>query len=76
MTGKDVDFESDRFSGRGDDFYALLMKTHEGLDDEESMKLNARLVLILANQIGEMDILERLLTEGRKGVGGKGECEE
>ena len=76
MTGKDVDFESDRFAGRGDDFYALLMKAHEGLDDEESMKLNARLVLILANQIGDMDILEKLLTEGRKGVGGKGESGE
>ncbi len=76
MTGKDVDFESDRFAGRGDDFYALLMKAHEGLDDEESMKLNARLVLILANQIGDMDILEKLLTEGYKGVAGKGESGE
>ena len=73
MTGKDVDFESDRFAGRGDDFYALLMKAHEGLDEAESMKLNARLVLILANQIGDMGILEKLLTEGRKGVGESGE---
>ena len=73
MTGKDVDFASDRFSGRGDDFYALLMKAHEGLDEAESTKLNARLVLILANQIGDMDILEKLLTEGRKGIEGKGE---
>ena len=76
MTGNDVDFEYDRFAGRGDDFYALLMKAHEGLDEAESMKLNARLVLILANQIGDIDVLEKLLTAGRKGVGGKGESGE
>jgi len=60
---KRLDFESDRFAGRGDDFYALLMEAHDGLDDDESVRLNARLVLLLANQISDIDVLEQILKE-------------
>lgn len=42
-----------------DDFYARLIATHDGLDDDESAALNARLILILANHIGDMDVLEQ-----------------
>ncbi len=41
-----------------DGFYEALLKAHEGLDDRESGELNARLVLVLANQIGDPDTLE------------------
>ncbi|MEZ5824164.1 MAG: DUF2783 domain-containing protein [Geminicoccaceae bacterium] len=47
----------DGFNGRSDEFYAMLLDAHDGLGDEESEALNARLVLILANQIGNLDIL-------------------
>ncbi|MYF89623.1 MAG: DUF2783 domain-containing protein [Boseongicola sp. SB0676_bin_33] len=40
-----------------DGFYAALLKAHEGLSDKESLELNARLVLVLANQIGDPDTL-------------------
>ncbi len=40
-----------------DDFYAELIATHEGLSDADSNALNARLVLILANHIGDRDVL-------------------
>lgn len=40
-----------------DGFYEDLLKAHEGLSDKESVELNARLVLVLANQIGDPDTL-------------------
>lgn len=48
-----------------DDFYAALLAAHEGLDAEETHKLNARLVLILANHIGDLGILEDALVLAR-----------
>ena len=44
-----------------DDFYAELLMAHEGLDDDESTALNARLILILANHIGDRDVLREAL---------------
>ena len=41
----------------GDAFYDALIAAHEGLSEPESHSLNARLVLILANQIGDADVL-------------------
>lgn len=35
-----------------DDFYEALLKAHEGLDANASAALNARLVLLLAAEIG------------------------
>lgn len=40
-----------------DDFYAALLHAHEGLSETESHALNARLVLILANQVGRQATL-------------------
>ncbi len=51
---------------RPDDFYEALIETHRGLSDEESRRLNARLILILANQIGDMEVLEEALRLARE----------
>jgi hypothetical protein len=40
-----------------DDFYAALIEAHEGLSDQESFELNARMVFLLANQIGDANVL-------------------
>lgn len=48
-----------------DDFYAALLEAHEGFATEASHALNARLVLILANHIGSMTILEQALAAAR-----------
>jgi hypothetical protein len=40
-----------------DGFYEALLKAHDGLSDAESQAYNARLVLLLANQIGDHDTL-------------------
>jgi Protein of unknown function (DUF2783) len=53
------------FAGRGDDFYESLIRAHEGLSEGESHTLNARLVLILANHIGDLTILQEALALAR-----------
>jgi len=69
MSGKSVDLSTDHFVGRGDDFYALLMKAHDGLTFEDSAALNARLVLLLANQVGDPDVLEQVLVRAAETSG-------
>ena len=50
-----------------DDFYAALIAAHEGLAAEESHALNARLVLLLANHVGSLDVLREALAVARTG---------
>ena len=40
-----------------DEFYAQLLAAHEGLSEVDSEALNARLILILANHIGDLSTL-------------------
>ena len=42
---------------RPDDFYEALIELHRGLSEEQSRQLNARLILLLANHIGDMEVL-------------------
>lgn len=49
-----------------DDFYAALIAAHQGLTTEESHSLHARLVLLLANQIGDQAVLEHALLLARQ----------
>jgi hypothetical protein len=58
----------DRLGPHGDEFYAALMAAHEGLSLEESAALNARLVLVLANLVGDPKSLEQALAAVRKGA--------
>lgn len=44
-----------------DDFYAALLEAHRGLTEAESHALNARLVLILANEVGDFKRLTEIL---------------
>lgn len=44
-----------------DGFYQQLLDAHEGLNKDESDAYNARLILILANQIGDRAILRAAL---------------
>ena len=49
-----------------DDFYAALIAAHDGLDAEASQALNARLVLVLANHVGELEVLREALDVARQ----------
>lgn len=44
-----------------DDFYAELIAVHEGKSDAESEAFNARLILVLANHIGDREALQQAL---------------
>lgn len=50
-----------------DDAYALLLDAHEGLSKAESDALNARLILILINQVGDLEVIAAAL-EAAKAV--------
>lgn len=52
----------------GDDFYEMLIEAHRDLDDERSELLNARLVLLLANHIGDLRVLREAIAAAREGV--------
>jgi len=44
-----------------DAFYAALAEVHRDRSPEDSERINARLILLLANQVGEQTILEQAL---------------
>ena len=44
-----------------DDTYAMLLAAHDGLTKDQSDALNARLILILCNHIGEQGIIAAAL---------------
>ena len=48
-----------------DGFYAELLDAHGGLTDDESAALNARLILILANHIGDRATLSAALAAAK-----------
>ncbi len=48
-----------------DGFYARLIAAHDGLSDEESAAMNARLILILANHVGDAGVLDAALSMAR-----------
>ena len=50
-----------------DDFFAALAGLHRDLTPEESAKANAKLVLLLANHIGDAEVLAEALALARPG---------
>jgi hypothetical protein len=52
----------------GDDFYELLIEGHRGLSDEQSELMNARLVLLLANHVGDLRVLREAIEAARAGI--------
>jgi hypothetical protein len=51
-----------------DAFYERLIDTHDGLSDEQSQMLNAKLVLLLANHIGDIDVIGEAFEIARRGI--------
>jgi hypothetical protein len=48
-----------------DSFYAALVAAHEGLTAAQSAELNARLVFLLANQVGDQQVLADCVAAAR-----------
>jgi hypothetical protein len=51
---------------RPDETYATLIATHDGLSEAESHALNARLILILMNHIGDHQVLAEAMRLARR----------
>jgi hypothetical protein len=52
-----------------DDFYERLIAMHRDLSEAESALCNARLILLLANHVGDMDVLAQAMAAARAGLG-------
>jgi hypothetical protein len=52
----------------GDDFYEQLLDGHRGLSDAQSELMIARLVLLLANHIGDLRVLKEAIAAARSGI--------
>ena len=50
---------------RPDESYALLIQAHEGLSEAESHAMNARLILVMMNQIGDHAVIAEALALAR-----------
>jgi len=48
-----------------DGFYEQLLDAHQGLSEQQSALMNARLVLLLANQIGDARLLKECVEAAR-----------
>ena len=49
-----------------DGFYDELLAAHQGLSKEDSDALNARLILVLANHIGDREVLRAALSAAKR----------
>lgn len=49
-----------------DGFYEELIAAQAGLDDEQAALMNAKLVLILANQVGDRGLLSQAIALARR----------
>jgi hypothetical protein len=52
----------------GDAFYERLVDAHRDLDDAASERLTARLLLLLANHIGDLRVLGEAIDLAREGA--------
>jgi predicted LPLAT superfamily acyltransferase len=48
-----------------DDFYEALIAMHDGLTEAQSHLVNARLILLLANHIGDLDVMRAAMAIAR-----------
>ena len=51
-----------------DDFYEELIDLHRGLSNDESALVNAKLILLLANHIGDIDVLREAMAAAKEDV--------
>lgn len=48
-----------------DDFYEALIDMHQGLSEEQSHAVNAKMILILSNHIGDLGVLKQAMQIAR-----------
>ena len=50
-----------------DALYQMLVDAHRDLDETASAKVNAKLVLLLANHVGDIELIAEAIAAARKG---------
>lgn len=55
-----------------DDFYEALTGLHRDLTAEQSQLVNAKLILLLANHIGDLDVLREAMERARQDIVSRG----
>lgn len=58
----------DKLNANADAFYNALMDAHDGLSETQSHALNARLVLMLSNEVGDLERLKAIFAAAGKGL--------
>ncbi len=51
-----------------DDAYEALVAVHRDLSPEQSRLVNAKLILLLANHIGDIGVLREAIAKARQGI--------
>lgn len=51
-----------------DDFYEAVIELHRGLTEAQSALVNAKLILLLSNHIGDAEVLRAAMTAAREDV--------
>lgn len=51
-----------------DDFYESLINLHRDLGDEQSALVNAKLILLLANHVGDAGVLREAMAAAVQGI--------
>jgi hypothetical protein len=51
-----------------DEFYDALIAAHRDLTEAQSAELNAKLILLMANHIGDLDVIREALAAAREGL--------
>lgn len=51
-----------------DEFYDALIAAHRDLSEAQSAEVNAKLILLLANHIGDLDVIREALAIAREGT--------
>jgi len=58
-----------------DDFYEALIDAHRGLTEAQSAHVNAKLILLLANHVGDAEVLRAALAAAREDVKPAGDAQ-
>jgi hypothetical protein len=53
-----------------DDAFRMIVEAHRGLSDAQSADLDAALVLVLANHIGDLDVLSEAIELAKRRLAG------
>ncbi len=61
---------------RPDDAFRAVVEAHRGLSDEESADLDTALVLILANHIGDLDVLREAIALAQRRTANKSQQQQ